>query len=158
MDKGFQSHSRLPFHADQFFQRQFSGRNHPAYTLFLQKAHPLRSCNRHLGTGMQLHARKMFPAERKDSEILYDNSIQSGFIKRRNIIIKFPEFPFLNECIQGQVNLLSMKMSQLQCFHQLFCGEIIRIGTGIKFVAPQIDGICSCVHDSYKAVPVSCWA
>ena len=100
----------------------------------------------------------MISYKKKGTQILYDHSIQSCFIKGYQKLIKCWEFPFLYQCIDSKIYFLLEGMGITDPFADFFLRKVICICSRPKGTATKIDlhllkGHLSALHN-FLPVPV----
>ena len=142
MDEAFDFQPALLFDPADFRKREFSGR-HDAHRAE-------RSINlRHAGAGYRSlcadvqRKKRVIPFKQAhQSRILHDYAVESRFVKRiEQRMHFFFEFVLLQQCIQRQVQLLSVQMRIMNRRHVIFRPGVFGKGARGKARKTHIDSI-----------------
>ena len=101
---------------------------------------------------MQRQLRKGSADRIKDAQVLYDDAVESFLNKRTQELAYLAEFLFLDQRIQGQIDLYPMAVCLLQYRDQLFRIKISAVCTRTELIAGQIDCIRPGVNSRQKAL------
>ena len=85
------------------FKRELSGRNNACHSAIL--CEPCAVCigDGHLGAGMDVQIREIFPYKFHDAKILYDNGVKTVFIIRQQIVIQAVRFGCFKKSIDCHI-------------------------------------------------------
>ena len=138
-------------HSLYLLQRKFPGSHNPGCSLLFQKLHSLRSCYRHLCTGMKVKTGKHFTDRCESSHILHDHRIQSLSVIRKQVLIQlFRQFSVLKQCVYCKIKFLPINMGSINRAKQFLFLKILRIGPGAECRSSHIHRICSCSQSCLK--------
>ena len=112
--------------------------------------------NGHLCTCMYRHLWKMLSDILYHTDILYDHSIQSRSVIRKQICIQFLHLPVFQKCIHRHIYLSSVNMYVFNCLHHIFFRKILCICPCSKSGTAKVYCIRTCGYCCLQAFQRTC--
>ena len=156
MDERLHLQPGLRDNVADLIKRQLPGRYDARQPFFFQNLCSVSPGHGHLCACMDRKLWKILFQETHHTEILYNHAVQSLTVIRADIIIQLLlQLSFLQKCIHGQIQFSSMQMTVIDPAQQHVFLRVIRISSGPKSAAANIDSIRSRIYRRIQALIAS---
>jgi hypothetical protein len=150
VDEAFYLGAALRHDLTDLVDVQLAGQHHALEAELLELAHPEGVVDGHLGRGVQRDPREVFAGEAGDRHVLQDHAVDPHRLQRRQGVDQLREFRFLDERVQGDVQLFAVAVG-IGC-HPLHLGggEVFCLGARREIAEAGVDCIGPLFHGGEK--------
>ena len=125
------------------------GQHHPAKAQGLQCPDAIQVVHRHLGAGMHGKLRHSFPDNPCRPQVLHQHRIRPCLIEEAQVLLQLRQLPAVHDGIHCHMHMDAPEMGKADGLPHALLIKIVRIGTGPKHIACQIDSIRTAFHCRY---------
>ena len=140
MGKNFQFHSAAGEFL-QFFHRDLPFQDHPFDAQLFGQFQAGRVMESHLGGGMDIQMREIFPDHPQNAQILYNEGIGVHLIQQSQIFRHFREFRLFDNGVHCHINFAVPFVEMFNDFSHIIRRKIFAPFPGVEFGKTRINGI-----------------